>query len=42
MAVASPVPRLRVADDEFDQSSQGRVGNEGRGTGTGGHRWVFD
>lgn len=34
--VASPVPRLRAPDDEFDQSSQGRVGEGGRG-----HRRVF-
>lgn len=36
--VASPVPRLQAPDDEFDQSTQGRVGDGGVGEG---HRRVF-
>lgn len=36
--VASPAPRLQAPDDEFDQSTQGRVGNGGVGEG---HRRVF-
>lgn len=37
-AVASPVPRLQAPDDEFDQSTQGHVGDGGVGEG---HRRVF-